>query len=243
VRQLHPEPGPVDPARLIADLRLGDRAPEDRPYVIANFVTSADGRAAVQGGSTGLGDEGDHEIFRTLRGCADAVLTGTGTLAAEHYGVMAREPEIVALRDRLGLAPQPPLVTVTRSGRVPEIPLLDDPGSTLIVYSGVELELPEARARVVTRRTDDLGMPAVLRDLRTVHGIRLLLCEGGPSLFGDLVAEGVADELFLTVAPKLAGGDATAVTAHLDLDRPAEMTLRWALEQDGSLYLRYGLHL
>jgi hypothetical protein len=90
MRRLFPDPSPADPAQLIPDLRLDERAPADRPYVIANFVASADGRATVNGGSTGLGDAGDKAIFRTLRGCADAILAGTGTLAAEHYGVLAR---------------------------------------------------------------------------------------------------------------------------------------------------------
>jgi 5-amino-6-(5-phosphoribosylamino)uracil reductase len=244
MRRLLPDPGPADPEQLIGDLRLGERAPAQRPYVIANFVASADGRATVDGGSTGLGDAGDKAIFRALRGCADAILAGTGTLAAERYGVIAREPSIVALRDRLGLPAQPPLVTVTRSGHVPAIPLLDDPGSTLIVYSGAEVDLGEARAtvRVVRRDPDQLTMQTVLADLRQAQGARLLLCEGGPTLFGQLVAEAVADELFLTVAARLVGGDQTSVTAQLHLPEPAELTLRWVLEQDGSLYLRYGLH-
>jgi 5-amino-6-(5-phosphoribosylamino)uracil reductase len=85
-------------------------------------------------------------------------------------------------------------------------------------------------------------MQTVLADLRQAQGARLLLCEGGPTLFGQLVAEAVADELFLTLAAKLVGRDRRAITEGLLLDEPAELTLRWVLEQDGSLYLRYGLH-
>jgi riboflavin biosynthesis pyrimidine reductase len=236
---------PADPAQLIPDLRLDERAPADRPYVIANFVASADGRATVNGGSTGLGDAGDKAIFRTLRGCADAILAGTGTLAAEHYGALARDPAVVALRARLGLPAQPPLVTITRSGRIPAIPLLDDPASTLLVYSGADVDPgpTAAEVRVIRREPAALSMRAVLADLRTAQGVRLLLCEGGPTVFGELIAEAVADELYLTLAARLAGGAERAITDHLDLAEPAELTLRWVLEQDGSLYLRYGLHL
>jgi riboflavin biosynthesis pyrimidine reductase len=245
MQRLLPDPGPVDPAQLIPELRLGDRAPVQRPYVIANFVSSADGRATVKGGSTALGDEGDLAIFRTLRGCADAVLAGTGTLEAEHYGVLSRAPVVVALRDRLGLRAQPPLVTITRTGAVPRIPLLDDPGSTLLVYSGAAVDLGDTAAtiEVIRLEPEQLTMAGVLADLRARHDVRLLLCEGGPTVFGRLVSEAVADELFLTLAATIAGGDGIAVTEHLHLDQPAEMSLRWALEQDGSLYLRYGLHL
>ena len=62
--------------------------------------------------------------------CADAVLAGVGTISAEHYGRMVREPEVAAMRARLGLSAQPPLVTVTRRGSLPDgISLLDDPES------------------------------------------------------------------------------------------------------------------
>jgi riboflavin biosynthesis pyrimidine reductase len=245
MRRLLPDPGAADPAQLIPDLGLGARAPAHRPYVIVNFVATADGRASVKGSSTALGDEGDLAIFRTLRGCADAVLAGTGTLEAEHYGVLSRAPAVVALRDRLELPAQPTLVTITRTGVIPRIPLLDDPGSTLLIYSGADVQLGDTAAsvEVIRREPPQLTMAAVLHDLRTRHDVRLLLCEGGPTVFGRLVAEAVADELFLTLAATLAGGDGLAVTEHLHLDTPAEMSLRWVLEQDGSLYLRYGLHL
>jgi 5-amino-6-(5-phosphoribosylamino)uracil reductase len=234
----------VDPAEMIAALALGDRAPAHRPYTIANFVSSVDGRVSVDGGSTGLGDAGDKAIFRSLRGCADAVLAGTGTIGAEHYGALARDPAVAALRGRLGLAAQPALVTISRHGAIPAMPLLQDPGSRLIAYVGPDVEAPgDARAEVELVRRDpaQLTMSAVLGDLRARHGVRLLLCEGGPSIFGDLVGEGVCDELFLTLGARLVGGGGGAITRHLALDRPLDVTLLWALSQEASLYLRYGL--
>jgi riboflavin biosynthesis pyrimidine reductase len=244
MRRLLPDPGPIDVREAIPGLRLRDHAPAHRPYVIANFVASADGRASVDGGSTGLGSDGDKLIFRTLRACADAVLTGGGTMGAEHYGRLVRDPDAVALRARLGLAEQPLAVTVTRRGTLPrEIPLLDDPGSHLVVYTGGPLELGNVAAQVTVEQRDppELTMTRVLADLRARHGVRLLLCEGGPTLFSGLVAEGVADELFLTLAPLLAGGDGGSVTDGLQPDTPGDLRLHWVLEQDGALFLRYGL--
>ena len=243
MRRLHPDPGPVDPVALISGLALGDRAPAGRPYTIVNFVASVDGRATVGGGSTGLGGAGDRHIFRALRACADAVLAGTGTLRAEHYGRLVREPGFVALRARLGLPPQPLAVTITRRGSLPEIPLLHDPESTLLVYSGAELDPPgrSADVEIIRRDPDELGTAAVLADLRT-RGVRLLLCEGGPTLFGDLVSRRVADELFLTVAPTLAGGDGGAITRGLELEQMRDLRLEWALQEGSSLFLRYALN-
>jgi riboflavin biosynthesis pyrimidine reductase len=173
------------------------------------------------------------------------VLAGTGTLRAEQYGPLARDPHVSALRARLDLPAQPPLVTISSSGSIPEIPLLSDPGSTLILYTSadVDIDLEAVAATVIVIRRDPaaLTIAAVMEDLRTTHGVRLLLCEGGPSIFGELVGAGLCDELFLTLAAKLTGGDGGAITSHLALMQPLALTLRWALEQDGSLYLRYGL--
>jgi riboflavin biosynthesis pyrimidine reductase len=242
MHRLQPDPEPVDPTELLPEA-LQEAARRGGPYVGANFVSSADGRATVDGGSTALGDDGDKQIFRALRGCADAVLVGTGTLNAERYGTLSRHPTVVALRKRLGLAPQPPLVTITRSDRLPEIPLLDDPAATLIVYSAMDIEPRDVAATVTVERRapDDLSPHAVLADLSSTHGVRLLLCEGGPSLFGSLVAGGLCDELFLTLAPVLAGGDGPAITGPTLGSAPERMRLLSTLAEGDSLYLRYAL--
>ena len=244
MRRLYPEPGPVDVELLISGLRLGDRAPSDRPYTIVNFVASVDGRATVDGRSRGLGDGGDRAIFRALRGCTDAVMAGTRTLAAERYGLLSRAPETVALRDRLGLAPQPIACTITRHGSIAsDLPLLHEATARVVVYSGAELDLGDTAAEleVVRMEPDRLTIAAALADLRTRLGVRLLLCEGGPTVFGEMVAGGVADELFLTLAAKLAGGAPVAITRGPVPEAPIDLRLEWALEQDSSLFLRYAI--
>jgi 5-amino-6-(5-phosphoribosylamino)uracil reductase len=70
--------------------------------------------------------------------------------------------------------------------------------------------------------------------------VRSLLCEGGPSLFSALLLADLVDELFLTFAPKLVGGDATAITTGSPLPELRDVRLVSALEQDGTLFLRYG---
>jgi riboflavin biosynthesis pyrimidine reductase len=80
-------------------------------------------------------------------------------------------------------------------------------------------------------------LPALLRSLRE-EGIRALLCEGGPTLHGSLQAAGLVDDLFLTIAPKLAGGGAPRILeGELAGVEPLELT--WLLEEDGELFARY----
>ena len=82
----------------------------------------------------------------------------------------------------------------------------------------------------------------MLRRLRADYGVRALLCEGGPTLFGALLQEAVVDELFLTLAPKLAGGGrGPTITAGPGAGRSADLSLAWLLERNGSLYLRYSV--
>lgn len=239
-----PDPGPLDVGALVAGLELAACAPADRPYTIANLVQSADGRATFDGRSTALGDDGDRQVFRALRSVCDVVLVGTGTLAAEHYGRLVRDGALQAAREARGLPVQPLLCTVTRSGRVSrEIPLLADPDARLLVYSGVPIDIGEVAAsvQVVTVDADRLTIAPVLGDLRTRHSARLVLCEGGPTLFAQLLAQRVVDELFLTLAARLAGGDGPTVVSGLALSEPLALSLRWLLEQDGSLFARYAL--
>lgn len=245
MRQLlpDPDPGPLDVSQLIVELKLGSRASRDRPYTIANFIESVDGRASFDGRSSALGDDGDKQVFRALRSVCDVVLAGTGTLATEHYGRLVRDPDVQAARERGGLAPQPLLCTLTRTGHIPSgIPLLDDPDARVIVYSGADVELGDVAAavQVITVDPDRLSFASALHDLRVHRQARLVLCEGGPTVLGQLIEDRVIDELFLTLAGKLAGGTGPAIVSGLTLQHPLAVSLRWLLEQDGSLFLRYG---
>ncbi len=245
-QRLQPEPGPVDSAELFRDLGLAARAHAERPWLVTNFATTVDGRATLGGKSGPIGDDGDSELFRRLRTQVDAVLVGSATLAVERYGRVVRRPELRAAREAIGLAPDPPLAVMTRSGVLDwEIPLFADPDSTVLVFTSTDApEPPPCAARVELTRLDpaELTLTHALRRLRTDHGIRSLLCEGGPTLVGALLHEGLVDELFLTLAPQLAGGGTgPAMTSGPALPEADALALVWALERNGSLFLRYAL--
>ena len=88
----------------------------------------------------------------------------------------------------------------------------------------------------------ELTLTSALRRLRAEHGVRALLCEGGPTLMGALLHEGLVDELFQTLAPQLAGGGSgPTMSSGPALAEAAPLELVWALERAGSLYLRYAV--
>ena len=245
MRRLLPEPGTIDSADLMGELRLGERAHAERPWLVMNFAATVDGRATIDGRSGPIGDDGDTELFRRLRTQVDALLVGTNTLRIERYGPAVRRPELRAAREAIGLAPSPLFAVVTRSGALPlEAPLFADPDTHVVAFVPADAPAPEAAARVELVRLDpaELTLTSALRTLRAEHGVRSLLCEGGPTLMGALLGEGLVDELFLTVAPQLVGGGtAPTIASGPPLPEPAELELAWALERAGSLYLRYAV--
>lgn len=244
LRRIHPDGALVSPEQALAELRLTGRALPDRPYVVANFVVTLDGRAAVGGKSGPIGGQADRAVFHALRSEVDAVLAGTGTLAAERYGRIVPDAEARSRRERSGLAGEPLAVVITRSGTVPwDIPLFAESAQRAWVISGEPVEPPAdvaAKTTVVLAEREADVLATALGRLRTELGIRTLLCEGGPTMLSALVARGALDELFLTVAPLLAGGGvAPTITRGPEPPQPAEMQLAWALEHEGELLLRY----
>jgi riboflavin-specific deaminase-like protein len=236
MRQLLPTYMPdVDPVEAYA-------YPADRPWLRANMVSSLDGAAAVDGRSAGLSTPADKTVFATLRALCDVVLVGAGTARAEGYRALRAKPAYAQLRAATGQRPAPVLALVSRR--------LDlDPASQLF-HGGGE------RTVVVTSETSDAGARARLGEVADIlvagehevdlgsaldqlhaRGLTRALCEGGPSLLGDVVAAGLLDELCLTLAPKVVGGSATRIVQGHRLEagfRPAHL-----LEEDGVLFGRY----
>lgn len=245
LRRIFPDPAHLSPAVAMAGLGLGELAPAGRPYVVANFVSSADGKASFEGRSGKLGGDADSALFQHLRTQVDAVLVGSGTLRAERYGRLVRDPELRALREAEGLQPDPVACVVTRSLQIPvDIPLFQEPEQRTLVFTSSEDELDGAGPGVSVQRlrAEQLTMTGVLRVLREAHGARSLLCEGGPTVFGALLGEELVDELFLSLAPKIAGGgEAPSIVEGMPLAELQELDLVWVLTDGEELFLRYRL--
>jgi riboflavin-specific deaminase-like protein len=242
-RQLLPEPGPIELDEALESLRVPPRVSDDRPYVLVNFISTADGRSTFEGRSGQLGDEGDRALFHGLRERSDAILVGTRTLGVEGYGRMLGRAERRERRLAQGRSAEPLACLVTRSGDVPaDIPLFAEPEARIVIFTAAELELDGAQAQVEVVKLDpgQLTLTTVLRRLRSDHEIELVLCEGGPMLFGSLLEENLVDELFLTVSPRLAGGGTSpTISSGSELSELRPLRLGWILERENFLYLRY----
>ncbi|GAA4862757.1 pyrimidine reductase family protein [Actinomycetospora straminea] len=226
-----------------------DLARRDRPWVRANFVASADGAVAVGGVSGGLQAPGDGEVFGLLRELADVVLAGSGTVRAEGYRGARTNPALRERRVARGQAPVPPIAVVSTRGDLdPSAALFTDTTVAPLVLTAA-VHAPRVRdelggvAEVVPVSGDDPGAtdPDAVVDALAARGLHRVLCEGGPALFGSLLAAGRVDELCLSVAPQLAGGGAERIVTGPALDPPRALRLAGVVAHDDGLLLRYRL--
>lgn len=254
LRRLLPPGETATAAEAVEALGLGDRGatPAGRPFVMLNMVSTADGRATIGGRSGPIGNRADRELFHELRGAVDAVMVGAGTLRTERYGRIIPAQTRRRERRERGLSDEPLACIV--SGRVSlaaDIPLLADPAARVAILTPSQASLPEAGAHVDYVRAQHEGkldMTAALRELRERFSVRTLLCEGGPHLASELLAAGLVDELFLSLSPKLAGGEETTgeclrILAGAELEPPAPLELVAVLESESELFLRYGVRV
>ena len=237
---LYPERRDTSPAELGSGLRLGEKAPPDRPYLVLNMVSSVDGKATIDWRTKGLSTELDRRLFHHLRTQVDAVMIGAGTARVERYGRMAKSEELRQKRLSEGLAADPLAVVVSARLDLPaDLPLLQTSEQEVVVATGSDSVLQGTTAQIEYLRIGD-DLPLLAARLREERGIRSILCEGGPTLNSHLLAAGLVDELFLTLNPKLSGGAAAfTIVAGRELVDPRELRLVSVAEGDGDLFTRW----
>ena len=244
LRRLVPQAGSLTADELVAELRPWQRAPAGRPHVAVNMVHTTDGRAAVDGRTAPISSVADRQLFHALRTRVDAVLVGAGTARVERYGRIVRDAARRQQRRAAGLAPDPLAIVVSGSLDLPaDLPLLQDRDSRVLIVTASERSLAEVRADVgYLRCPGGVDLAIALAQLRDAHGVRAILCEGGPHLNASLVAGGLIDELFLTTFPVIAGGaGALTIIDGAPLESPAELSLLSLCEHAGELFARYGV--
>jgi riboflavin biosynthesis pyrimidine reductase len=243
VRQLFPSySDDVDPAAGYGTLP----SRSDRPGVRVNMISSVDGATSVGGVSGALGGRADQRLFMVLRSLADVVVVGAGTMRAEGYGPARLSEDLQHARVGRRQPPVPPMAVVTRSCTLDwQAPFFTEATVRPVVLTA--LSAPASRreraaevAEVVVAGDEDVDPHRALRELGS-RGAKSVLVEGGPSLNAQLAAQGVLDELCLTVSPRLVAGDARRVLNGPVLVPPVAADLLGVYEEDAFLFLRYGI--
>ncbi|MGE3961278.1 MAG: RibD family protein [Dehalococcoidia bacterium] len=233
-----------------ASLDLPD-PPGDRPYVLMNMVMSADGKIVIEGSEAGLGSPSDQRLMRALRANVDAVLNGAATLRQSGASPELDDPALEAARLARGFTRTPLGVVLTRSGDLPlDSAFFASDAFEAVVFATDAMPLEQLAALRASPRPvgvvpDSDAVRSMLEALRRDFGVRWLLCEGGGHINGYLFDAGLVDECFLTVAPRIVGGNVelTPVAAG----RPASFAETWPLRlvsavpnpATSEVYLRY----
>ncbi|ASD22978.1 hypothetical protein B7495_13465 [Cryobacterium sp. LW097] len=230
----------IDPGDVLARYTVHDRS---APHLRVNFISSLDGAATHDGLSGGLGDDADKLVFDTVRMLTDVILVGAGTVRAEGYGGIRFTDEAVAWRVAHALPEHPPVALV--SGRLdldPAHPVFTAAATRPIVITHAQAPAQRRAALAAVADVWVCGEASVDHALMvralTARGYPQVLCEGGPSLFGSLLAADAVDELCLTLAPLLESGRAARIAGAPDAS-PRRMRLAHALPAGDTLLLRY----
>ena len=217
--------------------------PTDQTWLRMNFVSSLDGAATRGGRSGGLGDTADHRLFDLLRRSADVILVAAGTARTEGYGAMRLDDAAASWRVDRDLPPHPTFALVSRSLNLdPASAIFTDAPVRPLVYTVADADPARRRALQDVAELVDVGAGMVdavelKRDL-AYRGLPRIHCEGGPRLFGSLLAEQVIDALYLTVAPTLEAGSAKRITDDCR-STPTAMQLVTVLRSGSELLLHY----
>ena len=216
-----------------------------RSWVRANMVATADGAATASGKSEGISGEADKRIFGVLRALADVVLVGAGTVRTEQYRPARVREQYQQARAAAGQAPTAAIAVVSRSLALDwSMPLFTSPAVPTIVLTASDAPqdqvdaATEAGADVIAAGTGEVDLALAVERLAE-RGLGRILCEGGPHLLAQLVAAGKLDELCLSIAPQMRGGDAMRILAGPDLTGGLPLILHTLLTEDGFLFSRY----
>jgi riboflavin biosynthesis pyrimidine reductase len=226
-------------------LEVDRSRPRHECWVTGHMVAGLDGTAAADGRVGSLSTTPDQALFRRMRQIADIVLVGAETVRREGYGSIRLDEEAQEQRRRLGQSATPPLALVSRSlafdwtAKVfADAP--DDARTHVITCEAADpgrRAEAEQYAEVIVAGDDRVEPAAAMRALADL-GRRVVLCEGGPTWLGELVAADRLDELCLSVAP-LMGGDPLPVAVTPPGAGLGQFALKGVLAEDDTLFLRY----
>jgi riboflavin biosynthesis pyrimidine reductase len=241
-------------ANKAAHTAAADAGAADQPpgWLQANMVASADGAASLAGRSGGLSGPGDRMVFTVLRSLADVILVGASTARTEHYRPAqaaelwqqlrpagAPQPAIAVVTARLNVDPDGQLITGAAAGaRTIVVTTADAPDHRKAAFA--------RHATVIEAGRHQVDMTEAVTALRSL-GYARILCEGGPTLLGQLAAAGLIDELCLTTSPLLANGRAgrivipstTGTPDAAATDVPTRLSLAHVLADENFLLSRY----
>lgn len=219
-----------------------------RPFITANFAITADGRISTRN-QTPADFSSPRDKYRLIeiRTECDAIIAGAQTIAKDRMTMGIPDEALRAKRTAKGLSPYPHRVLLSAGGRIdPGLPLFQHRYGPVMIFSTTRMK-PETRAALEQHATlylspRQVDLRQALTTLRTEHGIRRAVCEGGARILRALLMEDLVDELHVTVTPRIFGGrKAPTLTGVAGSYLPKSTLLRLVEFKpiEGECFLRY----
>ena len=239
------ELGAEVPDPLAPYLEVDRSRPRHECWVTGHMVGGLDGTATVAGRVGPLSTHPDQKLFQRMRQIADIVLVGAETVRREKYSPVSLREEAQAQRRQAGKPPTPPIAIVSSSldfdWSLPIFTEAPEHAPTLIITNAIvdseRLAKAEQIADVIVAGEERVEPATALR-LLAQRGHRVVLCEGGPTWLGELVAANRLDELCVSVSP-LMGGDRFPVAITPEGADITHFELKAVMAEDSTLFLRY----
>ncbi|HEX8372349.1 MAG TPA: dihydrofolate reductase family protein [Chthoniobacterales bacterium] len=194
-----------------------------RPRVISNFAITADGKVSTRNHTpSGFTSARDKRRLLEIRSLGDALLVGRGTAEADNMSMTIPDEDLRRARVARGQSEHPIRALISNSGEIPPtLKVFTNTVAPTLVYSTEAMSEANraalgAHAKLRLSPADSVPLNWLLNDLRANHGVRTVICEGGPTLVKALLAEDLLDEMYVTIAPKIFGGkDAPTMTGSV----------------------------
>lgn len=184
-----------------------------RPYVIAKYAASLDGKIATRtGNSQWITGEAARARAHELRQLADAIIVGAGTVLADNPALTVRGHQDAAHPLRVILD------STLRTSPLAQVYRSDTPGKALIVTTHAATQEKQAAFKaqgtdILVIAADSQGKPCLPTLLKILceRGLVTLMVEGGAEILGSFYDAGIVDEVWAFIAPLIIGGGAGAI--------------------------------
>lgn len=220
--------------------------------MLVNFAITVDGKISTRKQTPSTFTSGrDKRRLAEIRSLGDAVMAGRGTVAVDAMSMGLSAPDLRDARVAAGKPPAPLRVVVSASGKFdPKWKIFASNETPVLLCTATKI--PDRVARKFPTGVQILpfseeeggGIPldSMLEILYQRHGVKILVCEGGPTLLKSLLSDDLVDELYLTIAPVIFGGrGAKSLTGLPEGFLPEERRFRLKSleERDGEAFLHY----